>query len=241
MMRLGYGIGLGSGYYNLHPRDSYIHSLSAKGVKSKYRGYPKTLGHAPYCECDMCRETSLDAFSSSDVARSLTMNFTTDEIRVLKESVDVNFSEDFPHWSASNFESDSNAVARQLNIEPKKARKLVKRYLDSLEIVGPDAGKIFLGIEPERRGFFENVFRRKRQPVAQPTLMARGKPEFLGTDDDSQIWLVDGQKQYLPSRWSPEQVDQYFRYSFEDRKPSRLAFQRVPSLHSNDLGMVKSR
>jgi len=33
--RKGYGIGKGMGYKNLMPMDSYIHSLSAKGVKSR--------------------------------------------------------------------------------------------------------------------------------------------------------------------------------------------------------------
>lgn len=35
MKRRGLGRGLGKGYYNLIPVDSYIHSLSAKGIKSK--------------------------------------------------------------------------------------------------------------------------------------------------------------------------------------------------------------
>lgn len=34
-MRKGYGIGKGQGYKNLMPMDSHIHSLSAKGVKTK--------------------------------------------------------------------------------------------------------------------------------------------------------------------------------------------------------------
>jgi len=33
-MRKGYGLGKGQGYKNLMPMDSYIHSLSAKGIKS---------------------------------------------------------------------------------------------------------------------------------------------------------------------------------------------------------------
>lgn len=41
-MRKGLGIGQGKGYYNLMPRDSYIHSLSAKGVKSV--SIPKYMG-----------------------------------------------------------------------------------------------------------------------------------------------------------------------------------------------------
>jgi len=43
-MRRGLGKGLGSGYYNLMPMDSHIHSLSAKGVKSKNMIDPKTFG-----------------------------------------------------------------------------------------------------------------------------------------------------------------------------------------------------
>lgn len=34
MKRKGYGLGKGSGYYNLMPMDSHIHSLSARGIKS---------------------------------------------------------------------------------------------------------------------------------------------------------------------------------------------------------------
>jgi len=37
--RKGYGKGLGMGYKNLVPLDPYIHSLSAKGVKSKNRNF----------------------------------------------------------------------------------------------------------------------------------------------------------------------------------------------------------
>jgi len=36
MKRKGYGLGKGQGYKNLMPMDSYIHSLSAKGVKTTY-------------------------------------------------------------------------------------------------------------------------------------------------------------------------------------------------------------
>jgi hypothetical protein len=39
MNRKGLGIGKGSGYYNIAPMDSHIHSLSAKGVKSRYVVY----------------------------------------------------------------------------------------------------------------------------------------------------------------------------------------------------------
>ena len=35
--RIGLGRGMGSGYYNLMPIDSYIHSLSARGIKSVVR------------------------------------------------------------------------------------------------------------------------------------------------------------------------------------------------------------
>ena len=35
MMRKGLGKGLGSGYYNIAPRDPMVHSLSAKGVKTR--------------------------------------------------------------------------------------------------------------------------------------------------------------------------------------------------------------
>lgn len=35
MKRKGLGSGLGRGYYNILPMDSYIHSLSAKGIKSQ--------------------------------------------------------------------------------------------------------------------------------------------------------------------------------------------------------------
>jgi apolipoprotein D and lipocalin family protein len=34
--RIGMGFGKGRGYYNLIPKDSYVHSLSAKGIKIKY-------------------------------------------------------------------------------------------------------------------------------------------------------------------------------------------------------------
>lgn len=34
-MRKGFGRGFGKGYFNLLPMDSYVHSLSAKGVKTK--------------------------------------------------------------------------------------------------------------------------------------------------------------------------------------------------------------
>ena len=36
-MRQNLGIGKGKGYYNLIPIDSHIHSLSAKGVKTRKR------------------------------------------------------------------------------------------------------------------------------------------------------------------------------------------------------------
>ena len=35
MIRKGLGLGKGTGYYNIAPMDSYVHSLSAKGVKTK--------------------------------------------------------------------------------------------------------------------------------------------------------------------------------------------------------------
>lgn len=38
-MRRGLGRGKGRGYYNLVPRDPFIHGLSAKGVKTDYRRY----------------------------------------------------------------------------------------------------------------------------------------------------------------------------------------------------------
>lgn len=39
MRRIGLGKGLGRGYFNIVPNyDSYIHSLSAKGMKSKQKG-----------------------------------------------------------------------------------------------------------------------------------------------------------------------------------------------------------
>ena len=35
IMRKGMGKGFGSGYYNIAPKDSYVHSLSAKGIKTQ--------------------------------------------------------------------------------------------------------------------------------------------------------------------------------------------------------------
>jgi len=37
MIRKGLGCGLGTGYKNLMPRDSYIHALSARGVKTNIK------------------------------------------------------------------------------------------------------------------------------------------------------------------------------------------------------------
>lgn len=34
--RIGLGRGLGSGYKNILPKDSYVHALSAKGIKQQY-------------------------------------------------------------------------------------------------------------------------------------------------------------------------------------------------------------
>jgi len=51
--RQGKGRGLGSGYYNVLPRDPYIHSLSARGIK-----LPKTVGEykIKYVTSDITRD-----------------------------------------------------------------------------------------------------------------------------------------------------------------------------------------
>src|SRR4030042_841444 len=45
--RQGYGKGLGCGYKNLLPNDSFIHGLSAKGVKQNDEGQLKILWKFP--------------------------------------------------------------------------------------------------------------------------------------------------------------------------------------------------
>jgi len=49
-MRKGLGLNQGKGYYNLVPKDPYIHSLSARGVKTDYLGsvIPSTKSYIPH-------------------------------------------------------------------------------------------------------------------------------------------------------------------------------------------------
>jgi len=56
MKRKGLGIGKGRGYYNIMPMDSHIHSLSAKGVKTKSVTVPMTWDSVATIYCPYCGE-----------------------------------------------------------------------------------------------------------------------------------------------------------------------------------------
>ena len=151
--RRGLGRGKGRGYYNLAPRDSYVHSLSARGYKTGFirAGQIANAGRdVVIVKEDKKRdlinirlvddniltyekdEVNIYAKGSTTLVKELTSKFTAEQIRALKL---LNYDLESGIWSLQWTKKPSEifVLETQLGITTSQARKLAKEYLDVLD------------------------------------------------------------------------------------------------------------
>ena len=80
MRRKGLGKGMGTGYKNLLPMDSHIHSLNARGVKSRQLLYAKTT-------LKDITSTDLDYWTLGDQAKGILEDFSKERRDKINEGI----------------------------------------------------------------------------------------------------------------------------------------------------------
>lgn len=125
--RKGLGRGLGTGYKNIVPMDSHIHSLSAKGQKSYWSAYhkPKTVNAMGYMhQFKIDNEYSVVAYSED------TRNGFRHIAKLMKNGSEVDSAKVSylnRTWEKYPFDTVSEKLLRQ-HFDEKKADEMLKKY-----------------------------------------------------------------------------------------------------------------
>ena len=174
-IRKGLGLGKGKGYYNLVQRDPYIHSLSARGVKTFSTLYPKIKEKMIKNENKEIQKKKAEEREEEYLKEAkkagdypfdeyypmwygLQKTFSKKELKVLKQ-LNYEYYPSQNQWGLKHTKQPSElfVVETQLGISSKQAKDLVMRYLSVLEKYPYKEGLQFMGFTTPKHKYKEIV------------------------------------------------------------------------------------